>query len=97
MAYLYCAAGFYTELRTQHRVFDAELRMADVRRQRDRDMHDERLQQVQRGAHAEAKRIRAEAIQQCSDKFLLYGYAAKYQAYQQRTLAENAPQHADKK
>ncbi len=42
-------------------------------------------------ARAEAKEQKAEAIQQCNEKFLMYGYAAEYKALQQRTLGERAP------
>ena len=42
-------------------------------------------------ARAEAKQHKAEAIQQCNEKFLLYGYANEYKALQQRTLGERAP------
>lgn len=34
-------------------------------------------------AEAKIKTARAEAIQECNDKFLMYGYAAEYQKYQQ--------------
>ena len=40
---------------------------------------------------AKIEAARAEAIQQCNEKFLLYGYAAEYKALQQRTLGERAP------
>ncbi|DBA85890.1 TPA: hypothetical protein ACH3X1_005435 [Trebouxia sp. C0004] len=42
-------------------------------------------------ARAEAKQQKAEAIQQCNEKFLLYVYAAEYKALQQRTLGQRAP------
>ena len=40
---------------------------------------------------AKLEAARAQAIQQCNDKFLLYGYAAEYKAFQQKTLGERAP------
>lgn len=43
-------------------------------------------------AEAKIKTARAEAIQECNDKFLMYGYAAEYQKYQQKALG----QHSDK-
>ncbi|DBB00525.1 TPA: hypothetical protein ACH3X3_002224 [Trebouxia sp. C0006] len=42
-------------------------------------------------ARAEAKEQKAQAIQQCNEKFLAYGYAAEYKALQQKTLGERAP------
>ena len=42
-------------------------------------------------ARAKAKEQKAEAIQQCNEKFLTYGYAAEYKAFQQRALGEQAP------
>jgi len=42
-------------------------------------------------ARAEAKDKKAQAIQQCNEKFLAYGYAAEYKALQQKTLGERAP------
>ena len=34
------------------------------------------------------ERARAEAIQQTSDKFLMYGYAAEYKAFQEKALGK---------
>ena len=48
-------------------------------------------------ARAEAKQQKAEAIQQCNEKFLLYGYAAEYKALQQRTLGKRAPKDISEK
>ena len=41
-------------------------------------------------------RARAEAFQQCNEKFLLYGYAAEYQAFQQKALGKKIPSTVDK-
>lgn len=48
-------------------------------------------------ARAEAKQQKAEAIQQCNEKFLLYGYADEYRALQQMTLGERAPKDISEK
>ena len=48
-------------------------------------------------ARAEAKQQKAEAIQQCNEKFLHYGYAAEYKAFQQKTLGERAPKNISEK
>lgn len=48
-------------------------------------------------ARAEAKQQKAEAIQQCHEKFLRYGYANEYMALQQRTLGERAPKDTSEK
>lgn len=63
-----------------------------------RDHFETKLQGIQpqiQAARAETKTARAEAIQQCNDKFLMYGYAAEYQALQKKALGEKAPQHSD--
>ncbi len=49
-----------------------------------REVHDAQLQQA-----------RAEAKQECSDKFLLYGYSEE--AFQRNILGKKARQHADEK
>ena len=38
----------------------------------------------------EVQLARAEAIQMCNEKFLMYGYAAEYQALQQKTLGDHS-------
>ena len=48
-------------------------------------------------ARALAIQQKAEAIQQCNEKFLLYGYANEYKALQQRTLGEPAPKDINEK
>ncbi len=59
-----------------------------------REVYEAKLQ----AARAEATQQKAEAIQQCNEKFLMYGYAAEYKAFQQKTLGERAPKDAtDKK
>ena len=52
-----------------------------------REVFEARIEAVR----AEAKEQKAEAIQQCNEKFLAYGYAAEYKALQQKTLGERAP------
>lgn len=46
---------------------------------------------------ARIEAARAEAIQQCNEKFLMYGYAAEYKALQHRTLGERAPKDVTEK
>ena len=48
--------------------------------QKDIDSQREVLQARIEAARAEAKEQKAQAIQQCNDKFLTYGYAAEYKA-----------------
>lgn len=55
--------------------------------QAQREQLEIKLQAVQPQIQA----ARAEAIQQCNDKFLMYGYAAEYQAFQKKTFGEKAP------
>lgn len=40
-------------------------------------------------AEEKIKIARLEAIKECNDKFLIYGYAAEYQKYQHKALGKN--------
>lgn len=62
--------------------------------QAEREQLEIKLQALQpqlQATRAEIQAARAEAIQQCNDKFLMYDYAAEYQALQKKTLWEKAP------
>ena len=42
-------------------------------------------------AEANTKTARAEAVEQCTDKFLMYGFAAEYEAWRHKTQGRKAP------
>lgn len=59
--------------------------------QKDIDSQREIFDSQREVLEARIEAARAQAIQQCNEKFLTYGYAAEYKALQQKTLGERAP------
>ena len=55
--------------------------------QNQREVFEARIEAVR----AEAKQQKAEAIQKCNEKFSMYGYAAVYKAFQEKSLGKQAP------
>ncbi len=46
---------------------------------------------------AKIGRTRAETIQECNEKFLMYGYAEEYHKFQRKALGDKAPQNVEEK
>ena len=78
------AGGKYQQLQHQRELL--ELGIHDQRELLEKGINDQR-----EIFEAKLEAARAQAIQQCNEKFLLYGYAAEYKAFQQKTLGERAP------
>ena len=54
-------------------------------------MHKERIEKTREVAEVKIKGARAKATEQCTDKFLMYGFAAEYEARRHNTQGRKAP------
>ncbi|DBA89012.1 TPA: hypothetical protein ACH3X2_000228 [Trebouxia sp. C0005] len=68
-----------TDIRAQREVLETDIKAQ-------REVFEARIE----AARAEAKEQKADAIQKCNEKFLTYGYAAEYRAFQQKALEKQA-------
>lgn len=89
--------GKYQQLQDQRELLEKDIN--DQRELLEKGINDQRevFEARLEAARAEAKQQKAEAIQLCNEKFLLYGYANEYKALQHMTLGERAPKDISEK
>jgi hypothetical protein len=82
---LEAAASAEAELRRTSLEAQAELRRTSLEAQA--ELRRTQVEALKETLQAEVGRARAEAIQETSEKFLMYGYAEEYAKFQKETLA----------